>query len=253
MTEKNPDSRWETTFVKKKEIQLEEVAYRDTVYVHTDGKKYNATEFPFDGRNGDYSALEKTVRLNTLRDYPLDLVAATVARIANERMDETKDDNKVKLPHSPTYSIKDGDLVWFAYCELDAEGNKIWKECPKPFEIRIGGQGAFDKSIRAIPYGGLDNQCREMGHILNGHVGKQVNVRIYRHADLSKEYAEKTIEPVIEGTAENMALEPHPSVEQEVETVFERLSNGEEEAPEKHKTRPTIIMTDDECPFGEIE
>ncbi|MBN2111700.1 hypothetical protein JW707_01240 [Candidatus Woesearchaeota archaeon] len=218
MAENNPDSRWETRFEDAGEIRLEDVAYREAAYVHSDGKKYLATEFPFEAKYGDYSALEKTVRLNTSKDYPLALVAATVARIANTRMDETKNDGKAKAPHSPTYPVKDGDLVWFAYCELDSEGNEKWKECKKPFEIKIGGQGAFDTSIRAVPQGGYSEDYREMGQILNGHIGREIKVRIYRHADLSQEYLEKTIEPVVERTAEN--AERSPAAKKDITRIF---------------------------------
>lgn len=291
MTEKVSDTRWESKAYAADEIVLEDVRYTETKYLHRDGMEYMATEFPFESEHSDFSSLEKSLHLNSDRNYPMVTIAATVARIANTRMDESKKDNQhsTKLPHSPTYQIKDGDFVWFAYCEIDEKGKEHWKKYEHPFKIQIGRQGSFNKSINSVAQGGYS----QIGDILNGHVGNNLSVRIYRHADLSQEYAEKTIEPIIEPSSivdteapTNAALEPLQSLDKDVDTAFERLSNGDsvEEAPDadyapcnskkgaitritniipnpnlipkkkEEETRETIILTrDDESPFVDIE
>jgi len=176
-------------------------------YVNTtfelDGVVYKATELPF---NRDFSDLEFNL---PARCSPI-FAAMAIAQKTNSRMGK-------EVSQSPTYPIKENDLVWVALINYKKDSrdtpiilNQVF---PQPFVIQTDPQGKIKanaliekgKTHTHISSGTLSNYINPL------RVTNYVGVRLYRHVDrASQPRAESELvkEPVFEFETEMFTRGP---------------------------------------------
>jgi len=173
-------------------------------YVNTtfeiNGVKYKATELPFDR---DFSDLEFNL---PARCSPI-FAAMAVAQKTNSRMGK-------EVSQSPTYPIKENDLVWVALINYKKDSrdtpiilNQVF---PQPFVIQTDPQDKIKataliergKSHSHISSGTLSNYINPL------KVTNYVNVRLYRHVDRASQPETEVTEPVFEFETEMFTRGP---------------------------------------------
>lgn len=169
--------------------------YIETTF-EIDGIKYKATELPFDHIR-DFSDLE--FNLPAQKCSPI-YAAMIVTQKTNSQMEKG-------VPKSPTYPIKENDLIWIALTNYKKDSrdtpqilNQVF---PQPFVIQTDPNGKL-KATTLIEIG------HQHTHISSDTLAnfisplKQIGyagVRLYRHVDRTaqpKAKATEAIEPIFE-------------------------------------------------------
>ena len=201
----------------EKPENLENAIGYQAAVVEFSGKSYNATIYPLDGPCSTPLEWEMPSK------HPMGLAAATAARKTNWAMNGKADKLALNTqPQSPTYPIKNGDLVW-----LSIEGRVY----DNPFKIQISGKSIRASPIKSITIDDGTGKPKGMtlGHFISG--SKRLKVRIYQHADCSY---------VVPGESENETMEPVIDDEEEVLTdkhlasdLEDMLDTSRHENPDK--------------------
>jgi len=164
--------------------------YLDTTF-EINGIKYKATELPFDR---DFSDLEFNL---PAKNCSAIYAAMVIAQKTNFKMEK-------EISQSPTYPIKENDLIWLAFTNYKKDSRdtpKILRVIyPQPFVIQTDPNGKL-KATALIEKG------KPHIHLSSNTLSKLINptepigyagVRLYRHVNRTSKPETEVTEPVFE-------------------------------------------------------